>query len=211
MSVPASRILVAALLLAAGALVPVAPAGASEATGTGAICGTVRDALTLDPIPRAGVFVRDTAGAYTGFHAATDDSGRFCVDGLPAGTYDLEVRVDDYRIGWLSGVTVTGSTVSVPPIDGTPPARLAPPAPNPARGPVLLRWSLAAPGPVALRVVDAQGRLVQGWSSPSEDAGDHALTWNLRGRDGRTLPAGVYYLVLDAGGVRRVRTLIRLP
>jgi Carboxypeptidase regulatory-like domain/Secretion system C-terminal sorting domain len=177
----------------------------------GTICGSVHDAATGLPVPRAGVFVRDATGAYTGFYAATDDSGDFCIGGLVAGTYDLDVRVDDYRIGYVPGVQVTEGVTSVPPIDGELAVRLLAPEPNPARETVTLRWSLAAPGPVSLRVIDLSGRLIQGWSSPREDAGNHTLSWNFRSLDRSDLPSGIYFLVLDAAGVRRVRTVVRLP
>jgi hypothetical protein len=194
--------------LLAGLLVPwLTP----TALAAGTICGTVRDALTSLPVARAGVFVRDTGGAYTGFYAATDDSGAFCIGGLAAGTYDLDIRVDDYRIGYVHDVEVTDGVTAVPPIDGEPAVRLAAPSPNPARASVLLGWSQAVSGPVSLRVFDPSGRLVQGWTTPVADAGDHRLAWNFESLDGRVVPAGFYFLVLDADGTRRVRTVVRLP
>lgn len=42
----------------------------------GTICGTVRNGITGLPVARAGVFVRLPVGSYTGFHGATDGSGR---------------------------------------------------------------------------------------------------------------------------------------
>lgn len=81
-------------LLAAGAgLATAVPAGA------GTLCGTVRDILTDGPVASAGVFLRNLDWSYTGLHAASAADGSWCIDPVPAGTYHLDVRVDDYRIG----------------------------------------------------------------------------------------------------------------
>jgi len=58
----------------------------------GTICGTVTDAVTGSRVNKAGIFVRTTSGEYTGLYGATDAIGEFCIDEVPAGVYDLEVR-----------------------------------------------------------------------------------------------------------------------
>jgi hypothetical protein len=61
----------------------------------GAICGTVRDSETLQPVHRAAVFLFDNLDQYTGRYAGTDVAGHYCIDNVPNGTYTLQVRVDD--------------------------------------------------------------------------------------------------------------------
>ena len=176
----------------------------------GTICGTVRDAQTGAPVAHAGVFVRAPGGSYTGFYGATDMAGAFCIPGIPPGTYDLEVLVDNYRVAYLRNVVVIAATdVTVP--ASLPPVTLAPPRPNPAGNELHLRWVMPRAASARLIVLDAAGRRVQGWSDPALPAGEHAIRWDLRGSDGRTIPPGCYFIVLDADGARRVRPFRRVP
>jgi hypothetical protein len=175
----------------------------------GTLCGTVTDRTTNAPIAHAGIFIRTPSGAYTGLNGATDANGEFCIVNVPAGTYDIEVRVDDFQVGYLRGVVVTGSATGVS-IGADPTiASLAPPSPNPARVSSLLRWRLPAPSAVELVILDARGRLVRGFSA-SLPAGEHSQSWDLRDASGRAVPAGLYFVRLEAGGRCLVRSLIRI-
>jgi len=82
-------------------------------------------------------------------------------------------------------------------------ATLLTPAPNPARGPVALRWGLPTAGRAALRVFDLLGREVA-VLAPSSDiaAGWQRTDWT------PDLASGVYVVRLDAevGGRAEVRT-----
>jgi hypothetical protein len=177
----------------------------------GTLCGTVLDRVSAAPVARAGVFLRETAGGYTGLHGATDEAGGFCISAVPAGTYDVEVRVDDYQVAYLRGVVVTDAPTSVDlPASGLD-VRLAPPTPNPARRDCRLRFVLPAPGRARLTVLDVAGREIRAWEGARLAAGEHLVTWNLTDAAGRTVGAGLYFVRLDAGPVRRVRTLIRIP
>lgn len=181
----------------------------TSVASAGTICGVVRDAVTTAPIPRAGVFVLEPSGAFTGFFAATDANGAYCVENVPAGTYDLQFRVDDYLAGYVRGVVVTDDPVSVP-FDLSPPhLLLAPPWPNPARASVRLPFSIARPSPVRLSVFDTRGRFVRAWSAPSLDAGAHEQAWDLTDGAGRPVPPGAYHVRLEAAGLRSSRTVVR--
>jgi len=173
------------------------------------LCGTVRDATTLLPVPRAGVFLRTPAGAYTGLHAASNVSGEFCVDPVPPGTYDLQVLVDDYQVAYVRGVVVADDVTGVEVNLGEPGLLLQPPWPNPSRGPVTIEFQLSLPGPVQLTIYDVRGRLVHGWESELP-AGAHSVTWEFTDRAAHPLPAGRYFvrLVTDAGTA--VRSLLRV-
>jgi hypothetical protein len=176
----------------------------------GTICGTVRDAATRGPIDGAGVFVRHPAGDYTGLNAATDAAGAFCVIDVPAGTYDLEVRRDDYLVGYRRNVTVANDVTGVDVIvDG--PTGLRSPFPNPAVADVTLAFRLAEPGPTRLAVYDLRGRLVQGWESSAVSAGEHLQRWSLLDRDGRRVAPGPYFVRLTAGAVVQTRMFVYLP
>ncbi len=72
------------------------------------------------------------------------------------------------------------------------PVQLAPPAPNPSRGPVAITLESFEGGPVHLQIVDAGGRLVRQAELP--DAGAGRRTWSWDGADdrGRRVAPGYY-------------------
>lgn len=185
-------------------------ASASPAYG-GTLCGTVRDAQSGAAIAHAGVFVRAPGGAPTSFYGATDDAGAFCIPSIPPGTYDLEVLVNDYQVAYVRNVEVTGTTDVAVPASTLPAVALAPPWPNPAANEIHVRWVQPRPASARLMVLDAAGRVVQGWSDALLPAGEHVIRWDLRAFDGRAIAPGCYFAVLDADGARRVRPFRRVP
>jgi hypothetical protein len=189
------------------ALAVVLTAGAASA---GTICGTVRDGITAGPVDKAGVFVRTLVGVYTGYHAATDESGSFCIDGIPAGTYDLEVRIDNYEVVYIRGVEVDDDMTSVEVDLAYAAFYFAPPWPNPAQGGVSFRFRAGEAGPVQLLIFDPAGRLVRGWSDPSAVPGERIFVWNLRDKNGARVPSGVYFVRFSAGDVNLVRSIVTL-
>ncbi|HEX7078118.1 MAG TPA: carboxypeptidase regulatory-like domain-containing protein [Candidatus Eisenbacteria bacterium] len=197
----------AALVLAAALSLALAPVPAVAGT----ICGVVRDAATSAPIARAGVFVRQPAGAYTGLYAATEWNGSFCVYFVPPGVYDLEIRVDDYAVAYVPGVRVSGTVTEVPVSIATGGLVLQRPWPNPAVHQVRLSWTMPREGAARLAVIDVRGRVVIVWSAGDLPAGVRTIDWDLRGAHGARLPAGVYYVLLEAGRERRVRRFVCLP
>ena len=71
---------------------------------TASLHGTVRDAITDDPLPGANVVVA-APGTRTG--TATDTAGRFEVRGLPAGTYTVTVSFVGFETRTLEALTLT--------------------------------------------------------------------------------------------------------
>jgi hypothetical protein len=195
---PASRLLLLATMLITG----FRPALA------GTLCGTVRDASTNAPVGEAGVFLRLPTGAFTGYSGGTAADGSFCIASVPAGTYDLEVQRDDYVVAYLRGVVVTEDAVDVAVTAGAGVA-LAHPVPNPAISSTTLRWTLPREGTVRMRVYDSAGRFVRGWSGTAP-LGAGSITWDLRDAAGRSVPAGIYHVQFEAGGVRLARTVTRI-
>jgi len=79
-------------------------------------------------------------------------------------------------------------------------------APNPVSGPAQVLFDLPLASPVRLGLYDLQGRLVRDLErSPMANAGRHSVRWDGRGAHGEQLRAGVYFLWLEAGGVRQMR------
>ena len=75
-----------------------------------------------------------------------------------------------------------------------------PPSPNPSQGRVSFRLDLPATGRVGLSVLDVAGRVVHEIDETKE-AGRHVLEWDGQDRNGRTLPAGVYFARLFVDGI----------
>lgn len=107
---------------------------------------------------------------------------------------------------WVNG----SGGVDVPPAPGAPPAALAlaPPAPNPARGTVRLRWALPATGHVTLEVFDLGGRRVRVLADGAFEPGMHERAWDGRDDAGRALGPGIYFARLLAGGATRTVKLV---
>jgi photosystem II stability/assembly factor-like uncharacterized protein len=84
---------------------------------------------------------------------------------------------------------------------------LDPPSPNPVRGrEVVLRWASKRPGTVTLDVYDVSGRLVSRVDERANGDGIIRRTsWVLD-----TVPAGVYFAVLESSGERLSRKIVVL-
>lgn len=183
---------------------------AAPATQAGTLCGTVRDALTAAPVPSAGIFLRHLDWSYTGLHAASAADGTWCLDGVPAGTYHLDVRVDDYRIGLVQGVVVTDATSGVEVSAVLPTVAVDAPWPNPAQGQVSFRLRLGRETAATAAVYDVSGRRLRAWTDAAAAPGERLLEWDFRDDRGREVPAGRYYLRLEAGGQAVTRAFVRV-
>lgn len=88
---------------------------------------------------------------------------------------------------------------------------LAPPSPNPARGPVTLRAQLERAQHVRLRVLDASGRVVRTVADAALAAGSHTFAWDLCDDDGARAAAGAYVIRLESAGavVAQKTTILR--
>lgn len=183
-------------------------ASAAPSAASGVICGIVRDAASGAPVPQAGVFIYTASGSYTGVYAVTDSSGAFCTGGIAAGTYDLEVLVNDHLVAQVRNVVVTNETTSVS--IGVELGDLRPLSPNPASTSLDIRFQLSSSSSVKIEVVDVQGRLLKGWWSDSQPTGAHSLRWDLRDNAGRPLAPGRYEVRLRAGNLTRTRSFVRI-
>ena len=99
--------------------------------------------------------------------------------------------------------------VSVPD-DGTPDrgTRLEPNLPNPFVDWTLLLYRLEEDSHVFLTIYDISGREVAFLDEGAQTAGVHSVRWEPRTEDGRRLPAGIYFAVMDAGGTIDQRKIV---
>lgn len=183
-------------------------AGCAFGAMAGTICGTVRDAQTLQPVPNAAIFVFDNLDQYTGLYAGTDAGGQYCVLNVPSGTYTVQVRVDDYLAAVVRDVVVEDAT-SVD-VTARPRFFLDQPWPNPASNEVFFRIGASSETPVTLEVFDVRGRVVAGWRGYGPGASGRTIPWNLRDLERNDVPAGVYLVRLRSGDGEIVRRFVRL-
>jgi len=170
-----------------------------EALG-GSICGQVQDIQTGDPVALAGIFLRTPSGEYTGDHTATDSQGDYCLENLAAGTYTIEVRVDDYLAAFVNGIVVTDDVSSVPIFANLPPVLLEAPWPNPAFSVVNFRLHVQQRISLEMKIFDARGRTVRAWAASTLEPGPRSYRWDGRNRDGHPAPTGLYLVRIRAGG-----------
>ncbi|MCB1185210.1 hypothetical protein KDM41_17455 [bacterium] len=90
-------------------------------------------------------------------------------------------------------------------VDDTPAAAtfatgLLPNVPNPFNPRTEIRFELAAPGRVGVRVYDVMGRLVRELAAAEYPAGRHAVVWDGRDRQGAPAASGAYYVRLTTPG-----------
>jgi hypothetical protein len=174
----------------------------------GSICGTVRDVTNNLPVPQAALFLFDNANQYTGLYDDTDSNGQYCINNVPAGTYTLQVRVDDYLVKVVPGIEVTQTTgVDV---DLTPRFALQQPWPNPASTQVTFQFVAPPDTQVELDVFDVAGRRVYGWKGRAGTNGGRTIEWNLRDFNGSELQSGIYFVRLHAADATLVRRFVRL-
>ena len=80
--------------------------------------------------------------------------------------------------------------------------------PNPFNAETQIRFSLAAPGPVGLRVYNMLGQLVKTLVNGDLPAGQHRALWDGSDQNGSALGSGVYFYRLEAEGQADVRRMV---
>lgn len=117
-----------------------------------------------------------------------------------------QVLVDQY-------VTITeaeGITDTEAPSTLSKAAILAPPAPNPFRDSVNIRWEQHKADKVTIEIVDAAGRLVLRQHLSTLPPGQHQWQWDGQGSGQTPVPAGIYLLTLKGEGFEESRQVVKL-
>lgn len=99
---PMKRVFSSAIVVLLSSLFSLLPLGA---TPLGKISGYIYDAVTKKPIPDANILIVNT-----NLGAASRDGGFYLIDRIPAGNYDISVRVIGYETATQVNVKVAGDT-----------------------------------------------------------------------------------------------------
>jgi hypothetical protein len=185
------------------------------------ICGNVRERWTGDLIPEftAHSVERD-------FNQHVPDDGRYTfryqADENSGATEDVTINftAPGHQPATLN-VTLTYGTTTCMDVelmvdqttgtDRTPSkTELFANHPNPFNPSTTFRYALAGAGPVRLAIYDAAGKHVRSLVNASEDAGEHAVTFDGRDDRGAALASGVYFYRLEAGSVTQTRKMVLL-
>ena len=87
---------------------------------------------------------------------------------------------------------------------------LYPAHPNPFRGSVTIRFSLAHAGPVEIAIYDVTGRLLRILHDGNAPEGESTKTWDGTDDSGHRMSAGIYWVDLRAQGYRSTKKLVTL-
>jgi len=128
---------------------------------------------------------------------------------LPTGEHDILLKALD-SMGFES---VAPMHVSVGPgTDAEPLPRggyyLDESVPNPFNPYTIIRYGIASPTHVRLRVYDVAGRLVRTLVDESQIAKDHRVVWDGRNESGEEMPAGVYVYRIVAGAFTQSQKMV---
>ncbi len=176
---------------------------------SGSICGTVRDAITTQPVAQAALFLFDNLDQYTGLYAGSDIAGQYCINNITPGTYTLQVKVNDYVVKVVPGIVVTDSPTGVN-VDLRWRVALDEPWPNPASGSVSFRLQAPPESRVQLDVYDVAGRRIYGWEGDAPANGERTIEWSLQDFNGTELQSGIYFVRLRGANSTVVRRFVRL-
>jgi hypothetical protein len=158
------------------------------------------------------VFVNfDLGGSVTHERNYCDGSAAVPLPGFAPGTYDG--RVDLVR-------TIMEDVLGLPSSGGGPADIDDPPVshrwalhqnvPNPCAGATEIRYELARPAVVSIKIYNPQGQVVKVLERGALEAGPHAVRWGGRNTSGERVASGVYFYKIEAGPFSATRKMLVL-
>ena len=182
--------------------------GGSSWTNTG--CSGV-NTLLVDPDNPNEVY----AGSYSGVYKSTSGGGNWTQmnEGLEnTQVVDLGIDPADYLYCGTGGGSMHRWSLSGPGIAGEKmiPDPIFKVVPNPLRDRTTIIYSLNRETSVELAIFDVEGRLVRNLVASVKGSGKHAITWNGCDDHNRPVPAGIYFLRLNAEQKTMTQKIVRL-
>ena len=217
----------------AGPRKPAAPVAAADATPVlWAEGGNARQAIelgvaveqvvALPPVPPTGLFdARVELGEGVGSLQVPDHEGTYPVrvqGGIerlrwqaPAPGWELQVGATIVPLAGSGQVEVTGVDPILLRHNSLPRFTVLQPSfPNPFNPSTAIRYQLALPVDVRLRIYSATGQVVREWSVSQQQPGEYTVMWDGRDAAGKAAANGVYVCEMRAGDYRGVRRMLML-
>ena len=72
--------------------------------------------------------------------------------------------------------------------------------PNPLKREAKIEYEVPSRGDISIKIYDASGRLVRTLEQGEVDAGQHSVVWRRDDADGKPVPTGTYFYVLESAG-----------
>jgi hypothetical protein len=133
------------------------------------------------------------------------------VPGFAPGIYDGRVEMIRTILEDIFGLPSNGggsADVDDPPVSHR--WALHQNVPNPCPGATEIRYELARPAVVSIKVYNPQGQVVKVLESGSRDAGPHAVRWGGRNTAGERVASGVYFYKIEADPFSATRKMLIL-
>jgi len=154
---------------------------------------------------------RNGTTVWSAWEVFSDSKSWFLTAGDGVKTVEVEIQGPGEIRSATDSIVLSGSVVGIPdPRVGGAPV-LHPARPNPFRSATTVTFDLTRPGAVRLSVYDVSGRRVATLLNEVREAGSHNVPWSGRGDSGNSLPAGLYFVRLDAAGMTRTTKLLLTP
>ena len=83
-------------------------------------------------------------------------------------------------------------------------------APNPSRGPTVIRYSVASRGNVSIKIFSVTGQAMATLVNRVHDPGLYSIGWDCRDNEGRLLAPGIYIYRMECGRFVKTRKLTML-
>jgi hypothetical protein len=125
-----------------------------------------------------------------------------------AGKRKLVTRDTDARFKLIIGDETFVAQSRLPRLPSS--TRLYQNYPNPFNPSTIIRYAIAEPSNVTVRVYNARGALVRRLFNGKRDPGVYEIPWDARNDEGRAVASGVYFYRLDAGDVTNTRKMLLL-
>lgn len=131
----------------------------------------------------------------------------------PSGTVDVmyDVAVNQFIQVTESAPLSKGAGQDAPAGNAAPASfELAQNFPNPFNPATTIRYTLAVPGEVQLRIYNAAGQEIQTLVTEYQDAGEWSVQWDGTNRYGEKVASGIYLYKLVAGAFAQTRKMVLL-
>ena len=87
-------------------------------------------------------------------------------------------------------------------------ARLEQSQPNPFHFITTIRYQIATPGHICLKIYDASGRIIKTLVDEKREVGAYSVSWHGQNELGENVSAGVYFYRLEAGKYKQMKKMI---